>query len=66
VSEFQVVTPYPIMYAQIVETKYGPTVILKIHDFPAEIINVFLPRRYGMILAIEDMNTIDERVSRAY
>jgi hypothetical protein len=30
VSELQVDMPYPIVYAQTVETKYAPTVILTI------------------------------------
>jgi hypothetical protein len=40
-SELQVDTPYPIMYAQTVETKYRPTVILTLQDSVAGMIKVF-------------------------
>jgi hypothetical protein len=66
VSELQVDAPYPIVYAQTVETKYGPTVILTLLDSIAGMIKVFLPRRYCMMFIQDDMAAInDKRVSRA-
>jgi hypothetical protein len=60
-SELQVDASYPIVYAQTVETKYGPTVILTLQDSAAGMIKVFLPRRYGMIFTQADMTAINEK-----
>jgi hypothetical protein len=66
VSVLQVDAPYPIVYAQTVEIKYGPTVILTLLDPIAGMIKVFLPRRYGMMFTREDMAAInDKSVTRA-
>jgi hypothetical protein len=66
VSELQVDTPSSIVYAQTVETKYGPTVILTLQESAAGMIKVFLPRRYGMMFITADINEINEkRVTRA-
>jgi hypothetical protein len=59
-SELQVDTPLPIVYAQTVKTKYGPTVILTLQDSAAGMIKVFLPRHYGMMLRRADMTAINE------
>jgi hypothetical protein len=48
-SELQVDTPYPIVYAQTVDTKYGPTVILKLQDSAAGMVKLFLPSRYASL-----------------
>jgi hypothetical protein len=61
VSELQVDTPYPILYAQTVDTKYGPTVILRLQDSAAGIVEVFLPRRYAVLFSQADMNAINEK-----
>jgi hypothetical protein len=60
-SELQVDTPYPILYAQTVDTKYGPTVILTLQDSAAGMIKVFLPRRYGMMFTQAHMTAINEK-----
>jgi hypothetical protein len=52
VSELQVDTPYPIVYTQTVETKYGSA---------TGMIKVFLPIRYGMMFKRADMNAINEK-----
>jgi hypothetical protein len=59
-SDLQVDTPYPKVYAQTVETKYGPTVILRLHDPSAGMIKVFLPRRYGMLFIQAEITAINE------
>jgi hypothetical protein len=65
-SELQVDTPYPIVYAQTVDTRYGPTVILTLQYSAAGMVKVFLPRRYGMLFTPADMNAINEKsVTRA-
>jgi hypothetical protein len=60
VSELQVDTPYSIVYAHTVETKYGPTVILTIQDPAAGMSKLFLPRHYGMFTPA-DINAINEK-----
>jgi hypothetical protein len=54
------------MYAQTVETKYGPIFILTLQDSAAGMVKVFLPRRYGMMFIPADMTAINEKsVTRA-
>jgi hypothetical protein len=61
-SELHVDTPYPIVYAQTVDKKYCPKVILTLQDSVAGMVKFFLPRRYGMILSPADMTAINEKV----
>jgi hypothetical protein len=66
-SELKLDAPYPIVSAQTVKMKYGPTVILTLQDSIAVLIKVFLPRRYGMMFLQEDMTAINEKsVTRAF
>jgi DNA-binding NarL/FixJ family response regulator len=59
-------TPYLIVYAQTVETKYGTNVILTLQDSAAGMIKVFLTRQYGIIFTDAVMNAINEiSVTRA-
>jgi hypothetical protein len=63
VSELQLETPYPIVYAQTVEKSIGP---LTLQDSDAIMFKVFLPRRYGLKYIRADMNAIKlKSVTRA-
>jgi hypothetical protein len=52
---------YPIVGAQRVVTKYGPTVLLCIKDRPYNTIQVFIPKRYNTVFIEEDINSINEQ-----
>jgi hypothetical protein len=55
---------YPITRAEMIVTKFGPTVLLKIRDTSFNTVKMFIPERYGSVFSdadIEDINT--EKVS---
>jgi hypothetical protein len=47
-----------ITHAEILTTKYGPTVLMTIKDSENSV-NVFIPRRYGAIITDTDISEIN-------
>jgi hypothetical protein len=56
--------PYPITRAELVDTRFGPTVLLSIRDSAASIKKVFLPRRYSAVETDQDILAINSGTSR--
>jgi hypothetical protein len=49
VSSLYMDARYPVLHAERVETKYGPSIRLTIREGEDNIIKVFLPRRYSEV-----------------
>ena len=50
---------YPVVHAERVNTRYGPSVLLAILENSASSVKVFLPRRYGEVVSDEDIEDIN-------
>ena len=61
VSALDINRRYPVVYCERVETKYGPAICLSVREEDANIVKVFLPRRYGDTFTDEDVSAINER-----
>jgi hypothetical protein len=60
---------YPIISAERVVTKFGPTVLTSITDEADRTVKVFMPKRYGSEFSdvdIEDINTAKESLFLVY
>ena len=57
---------YPVVYCERVETKYGSAVCLAVREEDANIVKVFLPRRYGDAFTDQDVSAINERSVQYY
>jgi hypothetical protein len=60
ISSLEVDRKYPIINAERIGTRHGPTIILSLRDSPSRIIKVFVPRRYYSSFsdtAIEEINS---------
>ena len=66
VSALDMNRSYPLVYCERVETKYGPAVCLAVREEDANIVKVFLPRRYGDTFTDEDVSAINERSVQYY
>jgi hypothetical protein len=52
---------YPIVHANRINTKYGPTVLLSIRDVDENVVDIFLPKRYANVVTDEDLENINSR-----
>jgi hypothetical protein len=52
---------YPVLRAESVETKYGPSNLLTIRESDDHCVKVFLPRRYSLCFSEEDVVAVNER-----
>jgi len=50
---------YPIISAKRITTKIGPTFLLIIRDSQEDPAQIFLPRRYGAVIADDDIEKIN-------
>jgi len=54
-------TPYPIERAEMVQTKYGETILATLQaESPQTFLKVFLPRRYGVLFS-DDLRHINDK-----
>ena len=52
---------YPIIGAELITTKFGPTVLMRIKEQPTKVVKVYLPKRYSAIVSDEDIELINSR-----
>jgi len=52
---------YPILRANGISIKYGPTMVLTIRISEASVVQVFLPKRYSDVMSDADMDSIDSK-----
>jgi hypothetical protein len=52
---------YPIIGAELITTKFGPTVLMRIKEQPTKVVKVYLPKRYSAIVLDEDIELINSR-----
>ena len=50
--------PYPIVHAELINTRYGQSVLVAIMDSPTSPVKVFLPRRNCAVVPDEDLESI--------
>ena len=53
--------PYPIVHAERINTRYGQRVLLAIMDSPSSSVMFFLPRLYGDVVSVEDLEAINSQ-----
>jgi len=57
ISELDTDKKYPIISAKRITTKFGPTVLLTIHDSDsAAALQIFLPKRYSEVISDDDID----------
>jgi hypothetical protein len=59
VNKLQVDKKYSIVDARRADTKYGECILLSIRDSPTNIVKVFLPKRYSLIITDDDIEAIN-------
>jgi hypothetical protein len=52
----------PIVQADRITTKFGPTTLLSIRDKPFNVLKVFMPRRYSTAFSDEIIQEINTQV----
>jgi len=52
---------YPIVHAELMNTRYGQSVLVGILNSPTTSVNVFVPRRYGDVVSDEDLEAINSK-----
>jgi hypothetical protein len=52
---------YPIVHADRITTKFGPTVLFSIKDNPYNIVKCFLPKRYSSVITDVDIDSINSK-----
>jgi len=50
---------YPIVSAERITTKFGPTVLMHIKEQPSKVVKVYLPKRYSAFVSDEDIELIN-------
>jgi len=63
INSLEVDRKYPIVRAERIVTKFGPTILLSIRDSPFNVIKVFMPKRYSSVFTDEDIGSINQKVS---
>jgi hypothetical protein len=59
VNTTEVNKKYPIVRAERVTTKFGPTVLMHIKEQAPKVVKVYLPKRYSAIVSDEDIEPIN-------
>jgi hypothetical protein len=59
VSSLDVNRKYPIIHAERIVTKFGPTVLMTLADEPDRTVKVFIPKRYGSEISDVDIADIN-------
>jgi len=52
---------YPIVRAKRITAKFGSTVLLYIRDTDEQLVQIFLPKRYAIVVSDEDIAKINSR-----
>jgi len=58
-SSLQVDRKYPMTHAERIATRFGPAIVLAIHDTPDRILKVFMPRRFYSAFSDEDLEDVN-------
>jgi hypothetical protein len=61
VGSLQTDRPYPILRAERIATRYGPSVMLSLSDSPDRIIRVFIPKRFYSSFSDENVEDINSK-----
>jgi hypothetical protein len=59
-------TRYPVLHAERVETRFGPRVRVALREEDGNIVDVFLPRRYGDTFEDANLAAINTRQLQYY
>ena len=54
-------TPYPVVRAKRITTKFGSTVLLSIEDTDEQLVQIFLPKPYASVVSDEDIAKLNSR-----
>jgi hypothetical protein len=52
-------TPYPVVRAERMKTKYGDSILLTIKMSPGKVASIFLPKRFTPVFSDADIDSIN-------
>jgi hypothetical protein len=62
VSSLKMDIPFPIERAEIIQTRYGETILLSIKESTETFVKVFLPKRYGDLFTDDDITSVNKKL----
>jgi putative AlgH/UPF0301 family transcriptional regulator len=63
VASLEIGRPYSIQYAELVNIRFGSSVVMVLQHSTTGTVRVFIPRRYGVLISDEDITNINTRAA---